>query len=160
MGDMLEELPILAQRIKEFVRGNPTEESAISDDQPSRLKGCAVLAARKLAEAAKASRWMTSFPVENDALSLAKVKSYENTINLLPIEYLPGFGTGLLRITGFTMRRPFSIRRDVSSLVMHADIEFSPLGWPELPDMVSTDFSTLFRESEPVAEPSARREFL
>ena len=159
---MLGELPMLSDRIKEFVRNNPLDDMArgTSDN----LKATQAYTGKMLVDAAKASRFVCVEEIANDTLTLAQVKAYENTINRTPIGRFPNIGGGLLRITEFSIKTPFSLRCDARP-TMHAHVEYSPLGWPELPDMVTTEFNTLFRKPEPSTEAatpptSGRREFL
>src|SRR5215207_4386220 len=107
---MLEELPELARRLKDFVRENPLKEPGYGPSDEAEERACfAALTGSLLADAAKASRWSFSFPVMNDGLSLAELRSFENRVNTAPLENInaPGLalGVGLARVVDFKMGR-------------------------------------------------------
>jgi hypothetical protein len=153
---MLDELPWLAERFKAFVRGNPIKESALHDEAP---KSMAPFVADLIVKAAKASRWTTKLEIVNTGLSLATLRSFENRVNVAELSQLPGLGPGLLRVVGFETGRSWlhGLRKDAPT-GMFVGVEYSPLGWPELPDMAEADLNVLFQET-PTKEPPRERFF-
>jgi hypothetical protein len=142
---MLDELPELARRLKAFVRENPLKERPWSEAEDDQRRGFAAMTGSLLGKAANACREVLGSPVLNDALSLAELRSYENRVNTVPLKNLPGSGVGLVRVLRFKMGVDNPMLRKSPGRIW-AELEYSPLGWPELPDMAEADLNVLFEE--------------
>jgi hypothetical protein len=149
---MLDELPGLAKRLKDFVRENPVKERSWSEDPQEQRFGIMARTGSLLTEAAAAGRESISWPVTNDALSLAEVRSYENRVNAAPLASMPGIGAGLVRVLLFKMGQDNPCLGKLSPGRLWAMLEYSPLGWPELPDMAEADLNVLFQETPSAVE--------
>jgi hypothetical protein len=153
---MLDELPGLARRLKDFVRENPVQEFPCTEATESRRRILATLTAAHLTKAAMACRYQTCFPVRNDNLSLAELRSYENRVNTAPLASLLGSAAGLVRVLQFKMGQDNPCLGRHSPGRIWAELEYSPLGWPDLPDMAEADLNVLFEEGTPTVEVDPR----